>query len=273
LVYLITVDLFTPVLAEFNPLAPVTEETLFHFPAGRWSFTVSNHMFVIALAFLLLLIVIPIIVRFRKMVPTGPYNLIEAICVFLREDLARPILGEFTDKFISFVWTLFFFVLTLNLLGMVPLEKIISLITGKSNYFGGAATANIWITGALAVVTFFTTIIAGIKTKGFIPYLVGLAPPVPWWILPFIYILELITLLIRPLTLAIRLFANIMAGHMLIGTFIGLILIFKNYYVAAASISTAAVLSLMDLLVAFIQAYIFTFLSTLYIGFSVRTEH
>ena len=192
-------------------------------------------MFMIAVAMLLLLFVIPVIVRSRKIIPTGLYNLIESVCVFLREELAKPILGEFTDKFISFVWTLFFFVLTLNLLGMVPLEKIITLITGKSNYFGGAATANIWITGSLAVVTFFTTIIAGIKTKGFVAYLVGLAPPVPWWISPFIYILELVTLFIRPLTLAIRLFANIMAGHLLLGTFIGMILIFKNYYVAAAS--------------------------------------
>jgi F-type H+-transporting ATPase subunit a len=270
---LISVGLCTSVLAEFNPLAPVIEEPLFRFSVGSWSVTVSNHMFMIAVATALLLVVIPLIVRSRKIIPTGLYNLVEYVCVFLRDDVAKPILGEFTDKFIGFVWTLFFFVLTLNLLGMVPFEKMIVLITGKSNYFGGAATANIWITGALALVTFFTTIAAGIKTKGFFGFFASLAPPVPLWILPFIYILELFTLLIRPLTLAIRLFANIMAGHLLLGTFIGMILIFKNYYVAAASISTVVVLSLLDLLVAFIQAYIFVFLSTLYIGFSVKTEH
>ena len=230
-------------------------------------------MFMITLTMLLLLIAIPLIVRTRKIIPTGAYNLVEAACVFLREDLARPILGEFTDRFIGFIWTLFFFILTLNLLGMVPLEKFITLLTGREIFLGGAATANIWITGALAIITFFTTIAAGIKERGFWGYFASLAPPVPFWILPFVYFLELVSLLIRPFTLAIRLFANIMAGHMLIGTFIGLIFIFKNYYVATASIFTVAILSLMDLLVAFIQAYIFAFLSTLYIGFSVKSEH
>lgn len=265
--------IFDSILAEFNPLAPITEETLFSFSIGGLKISVSNHMFMITLAMLLLLIFIPIIVRSRKVVPTGPYNLIEAVCVFIRENLARPMLGDYTDKFVSFIWTLFFFVLTLNLLGIVPLEQFVALVTGKRNYFGGAATANIWITGALAIVTFFATIAAGIKEKGFFGYFASLAPPVPWWILPFIYFLELITLLIRPFTLAIRLFANIMAGHMLIGTFLGLIFIFKNYFVATASIFTVAVLSLMEILVAFIQAYIFAFLATLYIGFAVKTEH
>ncbi len=261
------------VLGEFNPLAPVSAEPLTHFSIGRWSVVVSNHMFMIAVAALLLVIVIPLIVRSRKIVPAGPYNLIEAACVLLREQLAMPILGPLTDKFISFIWTLFFFVLTLNLLGMVPFEKVIVLLTGKENYYGGAATANIWITGALAITAFLTSIVAGVKEKGLWKFLVGLAPPVPWWIAPFIYFLEIITLFIRPLTLAIRLFANIMAGHMLIGTLLGLIFIFKNYFVATASVLTVVALSLLDLLVAFIQAYIFAFLSTLYIGFSVKSEH
>jgi len=112
-----------------------------------------------------------------------------------------------------------------------------------------------------------------VAKKGLRGYLAGLVPPVPGWILPFIYFIEIITLFIRPITLAIRLFANILAGHMLIGTFIGLILIFKNYFVASASIISIVVLSLLELLVAFIQAYIFTFLTALYLSFSVKTEH
>ncbi len=264
---------FNYVLAEFDPLAPVTEETLFNISIGRWSIAFTNHMFMITFSALFLLIIIPLIVRTRKIIPTGAYNLVEAACVFLREDLARPILGEITDKFIGFIWTLFFFILTLNILGMVPLEKFVTLITGREIYLGGAATANIWITGALAIVAFVTSIAVGIREQGFIGFISTLAPPVPLWVLPFVFLLELVSLLIRPFTLAIRLFANIMAGHMLIGTFLGLIFIFKNYYVATASIFTVAVLSLMDLLVAFIQAYIFAFLTTLYIGFSVKSEH
>jgi F-type H+-transporting ATPase subunit a len=78
---------------------------------------------------------------------------------------------------------------------------------------------------------------------------------------------------VRPFTLAIRLFANIIAGHMILGTFLGLIIIFKSYGIAVMSVLGAVALSLMELLVAFIQAYIFAFLCTLYIGFSVESEH
>ena len=261
------------ILAEFNPLAPITEQIMFSFSIGGFRISVSNHMFVITLAMLLLLIAVPIIVRSRKVVPTGVYNLVEAICVFVRNQIARPMLGDFTDKYISFIWTMFFFVLTLNLLGIVPLEQFGALITRKHNYFGGAATANIWITGGLAIVTLFASIAAGIKQKGLIGYFAGLAPAVPWWIAPLMYFLELVTLLIRPFTLAIRLFANIMAGHIIIGIFLGFILIFKNYFVATISIFTAAILSLMEMLVAVIQAYIFAFLTTLYISMAVKNEH
>jgi F-type H+-transporting ATPase subunit a len=171
------------------------------------------------------------------------------------------------------VWTVFFFVLSLNLLAMVPSEKIVTLLTGKESHFGGPPTANIWVTGALATVTFFMVHICGIRRQGLRHYIVNLAPRAPWWIMPLLYVMEIITAFVRPLTLAVRLFANIVAGHILVGTFLGLILIFKNYGVAAASVLAVVAVSFLELLVAFIQAFIFTFLSALYIGFSVSPEH
>lgn len=261
------------VLAEFNPLAPIAPEPLFTFSVGKWHLVISNHMFMVAVAAAILLIVIPLGTRSIKLVPRGLQNLIESVCVFLREEVARPVMGEHTDRYVGFIWTVFFFILTLNLLGMVPSEKIVTLLTGKENHFGGPATANVWITGAMALVAFFMTHIVGIREQGLWHYLVNLAPPVPWWLMPLIYFLELVSAFIKPFTLAIRLFANMVAGHMVLATLVGLIFVFKSYGIAVASVFSVVALSFLELLVAFIQAYIFALLSALYIGSSIAPEH
>ncbi len=261
------------ILAEFNPLEPSQSVHAFTVPIGPWHLPISNHMFMVGMAALLLLVAIPLAAKPRVMIPKGLQNLVEMVCVFLREEVARPVLREHTDRYIGFVWTVFFFVLSLNLLAMVPSEKIITLMTGKKSHFGGPATANIFVTGALATVTFFTVHICGIRQQGFRHYIVNLAPRAPWWIMPLLYVMEIITAFVRPLTLAVRLFANIIAGHILVATFLGLILIFKNYGVATASVLAVVAVSFLELLVAFIQAFIFTLLSTLYISFSVVSEH
>lgn len=268
---------------DFNPLLPSQSAPIFTISVGGCDVIVSNHMLVVAAAALLLLACIPVATRPRRtrpggasrsrMVPAGLANLIESICVFLREEVARPVMREHTDRYIGFVWTVFFFVLSLNLLGMIPSEQIIALLTGKENHFGGPATANIYVTGGLAAVTFLMTHIYGIRQQGFGHYIINFAPRAPWWIMPLLYFLEIITAFVRPFTLAVRLFANIIAGHILMATLLGLILVFKNYCAAVASVSAVVAVSFLELLVAFIQAFVFTFLSTLYIGFSISPEH
>lgn len=270
---MITTQLVSCMLADIDPLQPVVPAQLFTFYIGHCRIVVSNQMFMIFLGTLLLLIFMPLASRSQRMVPKRARNLIESICLFLREEMARPVLGENTDRYIGFIWTMFFFILTLNLLGMVPIEKMVMLLTGKENHFGGAATANIWITGAMAIVTFFVTHIAGVRKQGLWRYIVNLAPPVPWWIMPLVYFLEIVTAIVRPFTLAVRLFANMIAGHIVLAVVIGLIFIFKNYEAAIAVLLGNLALSLLELLVALIQAYIFTLLSTLYISFSISSEH
>ncbi|RPJ19564.1 MAG: ATP synthase F0 subunit A [Planctomycetaceae bacterium] len=260
-------------LAELNPLEPVTAVPLFTFHIGSWQLVLSNHALMVLVTAGLLLLAIPIATRSPKLIPRGFQNLVESVCVFLRDEMARPILGHHTDKHIGFIWTTFFFVLTLNLVAMVPTEKILGLATGRKSHFGGPATANIFITGALAVVSFVMTHVYGIRQHGVIHYLINLAPPSPTWLLPLVYPLEMVTIFVRPFTLAIRLFANIIAGHMVLGTIFGLVFVFKNLGVATVSIFAVVALSFLELLVAFVQAYIFTFLSTLYIGSSVSSEH
>jgi F-type H+-transporting ATPase subunit a len=260
------------VLADFNPLIPIVSVPLFHFTVFGHEFVFSNHMLMITAATILLLVFLPLAGMERRMVPSGFRNLVEAIAVYLREEVARPLLGQYTDRYIYYIWTLFFFILTLNLLSLIPTEQVILLITGKENHYGGAATANIWVTGSLALLTFILTHVLGMWHQGVVHYWKNFAPHVGL-LTPFIYFLELISALVKPFALAIRLFANMVAGHTLLATFIGLIFVFKMFTVAGASIGAVLVFSLMEIFVAFLQAYIFVFLSALYIGSSIAPQH
>jgi len=261
------------ILAELNPLEPITSVPLLTFHVGPWQIVFSNHALMVTVSAVLLVIVVSVAAKSPRLVPRGLQNLIESICVFIREELARPILEHNTDTYVGFLWTTFFFILTLNLTAMVPTEKIFGLMTQRVNRFGGPATANIFITGALAVVAFIMTHVYGIRRWGLLRYLAHLAPPAPAWLMPLVYPLELVTIFVRPFTLAIRLFANIVAGHMVLATLIGLIFVFKNLGVAVVTVLACVALSFLELLVAFIQAYVFTFLCALYIGTAVSSEH
>jgi len=257
------------VLTQFNPLREVVSRELF----TVWGITVSNHMFMVTLSAAILLVALPLAVRGKGLARRGFGNLIETVCVFIREEMARPFLGEATDRHIGFVWTVFFFVLTLNLLGMVPLDKFITLISGAESHLGGIATANIWVTGSLALVAFFSIHIFGMRQQGVWGYVRNFAPNVPWPMVPFIYFLEVVGAIVKPFALAIRLFANMLAGHVVLGTLLGLIFLFKNYFVGAATVIGVVLMSLLELFVAFLQAYIFTFLTTIFIGFAVKPQH
>jgi F-type H+-transporting ATPase subunit a len=171
------------------------------------------------------------------------------------------------------LWTLFFFILTMNLLGLVPSDRIIWLITHKENHLYGAPTGNIWVTGALALFSFIFFHAAGIMQNGIKNYIKDFCPKVPWIMWPPMFFLELVSSFVRMFSLAIRLFANILAGHILLATILGFIILYKNYMVATASISFTVVMSFLEIFVAFLQAYIFTFLTAIFIGFAIHPEH
>ena len=261
------------VLGSENPLDHVVQHELFS--VGPFVFT--NHILMLLVAGGLLLVILPLIARERSMVPSGVRNFFEAICVFLREEVARPALGEQTDRFIKFIWTTFFFILFCNLLGMIPSGGILYILTfgnwEKGVYFGGTATSNIWVTGALAGCAFLMIHISGIRQQGLIRYIKNFIPPVPWPLMPVMYVLEFISACIKPFALAIRLFANMMAGHTVLGALLIMGLAAKSIPIAGATVVGCAALSLLELLVAFLQAYIFTYLTTLFIGAAVHPEH
>lgn len=265
--------MFGTCLAKMNPLEHVVSHQLFTMTVMGREIPFTNHMLMISVGSIVLMVALPLIIRQRRLVPKGFYNVIETICVFIREDVARPFLKNHTDRYVMYLWTIFYFILILNLLGMVPFDAVIGIFTGRQNHLYGAATANLYVTGALATFAFFLFHIAGIYEKGFVKYFATLSPKVPWLMMPFMFLMELISSFVRLFSLAIRLFANILAGHILLAVLLGFILMFKKMFVAGASIGAATAMSMLEIFVAFLQAYIFTFLTTIFIGFAISEEH
>lgn len=263
-------NLTATILATENPLSHVVQHDL------HWGlpFTFTNHMLMVILAAILMLIILPLVARQRSMVPRRLTNFFESICVFIREEVARPALGPNTDKFMPYLWTTFFFILFCNLLGMIPLDSIVFTLSGaRLKHYGGTATANIWITGSLAGFAFFMIHFSGIREQGLWLYIKNFIPRVPWPLIPIMYFLELIGALVKPFALSIRLFANMMAGHTVIGALMGMAIVSGNWGIAGVTVLGCTAISLLELFVAFLQAYIFTYLTTLFISAAVHPEH
>lgn len=197
----------------------------------------------------------------KSLVPKGIANLIEMIIQFIRDEIVSPTIGEkYINTFLPFLGTVFFFILTCNLLGLLP--------------YGATATSNISVTASLALLSFFMIQFAGMKKNGVIGYFKGLIPHgVPIFLLPIMFVVEILGLFTKPFALMIRLFANMTAGHVVILALIGLIFILKTPFISPVSIMFALFIYLLELLVALIQAYIFTMLSSLFIGMAIHQEH
>jgi F-type H+-transporting ATPase subunit a len=257
-------------------------------------FSVTNHIVMTVTAAVLLCLVF-IYVASRTMVKGTDIEshmtkgrlaqVFEVICQFIRNDLARPALGNLTDKYIGYIWTTFFFILFCNLLGMIPIGPAARLLSGSSAaaHWGGTATANISITAGLALIAFFMIHFVGIREQG-LRYFLHFAPlPFkPWPLIPIallLVVLELIGSLVKPFALCVRLFANMVAGHLVIAAMLGLIFTAATasaamgYGVAVAAVLGSTAISLLELFVAFLQAYIFTFLTVLFIAAGAVHEH
>jgi len=201
--------------------------------------------------------------------PKGIQSILEPIILFIRDDIARPSIGaKRYEKYMPFLLTLFFFIFLNNLIGLIP-------------FFPGGAnvTGNIAVTMVLALFTFVITTFSA--NKQYWVHIVN-APGVPWWLkfpVPLMPIVELIGVFTKPFVLMVRLFANITAGHIIVLGFVSLIFIFGQMHVALGygisvlSIAFAIFMNLLELLVAFIQAYVFTLLSALYFGMATEEHH
>jgi len=224
-------------------------------------------------ALLLMIIFIPMARKYRNGDPPKGrfWNLMEAMILFVRDEMVRPAIGgKQADRFVPFILTLFFCILFCNLLGMLP--------------WAGSPTGSLSVTGTLALIVFGAVIGAGMKKFGALGFWVGLVPHMDLplilaiFLWPLIFLLEIVGLLIKHTILAIRLLANMFAGHLVLAAILGFITseVILDWHVTAwggvaiASIFGAMALSLLELFVAFLQAYVFTFLTALFIGMSVH---
>ena len=192
--------------------------------------------------------------------PRGIQGFLEPIILFVKDDIAIPNMGEEKhERFLPYLLTVFFFILINNLLGLIPFFP-----------FGANVTGNIAVTLVLAFFTFVVTQFSGNRQYW---RHVFATPGVPFWLLPVMMVVEMIGLIAKPFALMVRLFANITAGHIIILGLISIIFIFKTLWVLPGAALFVLFMYCLELLVAFLQAYVFTLLSALFIGIAVEEHH
>ncbi|HTK77245.1 MAG TPA: F0F1 ATP synthase subunit A [Gemmataceae bacterium] len=215
----------------------------------------------------------------RGELPKGPFwNAFESLLTFIREQVAKPCIGDHdADHYVPFLWTMFIFILFCNLLGMFP--------------FMGSPTASAWVTAGLAVCSFVMMHGAPIAKHGLIPYLKSTWPHIElgeniiakafgWFLSAAIWTIEMFGTVIKSFVLAVRLFANMFAGHMVLASLLLFIVIVGQGglnllwgVVTFSSVMGVVALSLLELFVAFLQAYVFVFLTSLFMGMALHPEH
>ncbi len=236
----------------------------------------------------LLLLLIPLGIKARL----NPYKkpsrfggFIEVLVTFIRENVGRATMGRHSSAYEPFLLTLFFFILSCNILGLFPPMGEVFQILGESFGFihhteagahgvpllvklwpGITATGDLGVTAGLAGLVFLVILISGFTYQGFF-YIKNIVPSgVPLALGPLLWIIELTGLIIKPIALSIRLLANMTAGHIIILILMSFIFQFRNYFIVPISVSASAAIYLLELFVAFLQAYIFTFLTGLFIS-------
>ncbi|WP_237607140.1 F0F1 ATP synthase subunit A [Roseimaritima sediminicola] len=267
-----------------------------HVYDGHYSFYITNHMLMTLVSAVVVVLVFWWVSR--RVRPSGGgidavqtrgrvAQLFETMCAFVRDEVARPNLGELTDKYIRYIWTIFFFILFANILGLVPfgpLVQAVAALAGDGEYkeyahlshWGGTATSSIALNAVLAGLSFVAIIAIGIRESGAKAFFSHFNP-VGWdaKMLPIglaMYVLEWMGLIIKCVVLCMRLFGTMMAGHLVIAAFVFLIFAAANvstglgYGVGLAVLLGCTALTLLELFICCLQAFIFTFLTVLFIS-------
>ena len=198
----------------------------------------------------------------KSLIPKGLTNLFEIIIIFVRDEIVKPSIGKGYEAFLPYMLSLFFFILFTNLFGLIPTPNLV------------VPTGNIAVTASLALISFIAIQYGGIRSLGLFPYLKSLVPKgMPGWIVVIMIPLEILGLFTKPFALCIRLFANMIAGHIVIFSLLGLIFIMRSLYVSPVAVGFTLFIELLEILIALIQAYIFTMLTALFIGMAMHPEH
>ena len=223
-------------------------------------FSITKHLVMMWVASALLVLLFALVFRRPRPVPRGISNFLEAIVVFLRDEVILPAMGEAGKRYLPFLLTVFFFILFCNLLGLVP--------------YSATATGNVSVTAALALIALTMIQISGIKEHGLVSHFQNLVPHgIPLWLMPIMIPVEIMGQFTKPFALCIRLFANMIAGHIVILSFLGLIFIFESILISPISVAFALFISLLEIFIGFLQAYIFTMLTSLFMGMAIHPQH
>jgi F-type H+-transporting ATPase subunit a len=246
----------------------VTDRPLgYDFVVGPLHLGPTRHLVFVVLASVVVLIIVRLAIRsYREGIPTGLGAAVETLVVYVRDEIAEKNIGHDGAKYTPLLLSFFFFILIAALMGLLP--------------FSSTATGNISVTMGLAVVAFVATQYAGISKYGLVHHFTNMIPPgLPKWLLPIIIPVEILGMLSKPFALMIRLFANMLAGHVVITTLLLLIplmsaigLVFGLPMIPVSLILALFIMTL-EILVAFIQAYVFTLLTSIFIGMSAHPAH
>ena len=278
-----------------------SEHPLIHIgPFFGIDFSVTKHVMMVwvvaAITFLSITWLVRRYLKQANRVPAGGMNALEFIVEFVRDSIAAPNVGKkYVNAWTPLFLTLFFFILTANVIGLIPVFEVLDLLdhyvlhTGEDSFVksilhgGSTATANFNVTAGLAIVTFFAIIIAGVKKHGFIQHWknlvpTGLALPVYFLLVP----LEFIGMLVRPFALTMRLAANMAGGHIAILAILSFVFIFTELFASPMagmgigfgfSLPLAVAISGLEIIVVLVQAYVFTLLSAVFIGMAIHAHH
>ncbi len=235
-------------------------------------------------------------IRQEKPVPTGFMNALEAVVQFIRDTIIRPNVGEkYLASWAPLILTFFCFILTANAIGLIPIFDLLGaidrfLLHTESNsvinrmlHGGVTATGNYNVTAALAIITFFSIMIAGSRAHGFITHWKNLVPPGLAWPVYIILIpIEIIGMLVKPFALTMRLAANMTGGHIAILAILSFVFIFTALFKSAlagigagilVSVPLAVGISGLEIIVVLVQAYVFTMLTSVFIGMAIHPHH
>lgn len=263
-------------------------------------FSVTKHVFMLWLVSAAIFVIVTTVVRrylkSGRPVPSGFMSAIEAVVLFVRDEIVQPNVGRrWVNTWTPLVMTFFIFILCANAIGMIPIFEIVALIdhyvlhTAPDSFLkqvihgGTTATANFNVTAALATVTFFAIILAGTKAHGFVKHWKNLVPHgLAWPIYILLIPIEIMGLFVRPFALTMRLAANMTGGHIAILAVLSLVFLFAEMFGTAlagvgvglaVSVPLAVGISALEIIVVLVQAYVFTLLTAVFLGMAIHVHH
>ena len=264
------------------------------------NFSVTKHVLMLWLVAVLLFVVFTWSTRKylkqERPIPTGFMNALEAIVQFIRDSIVLPNVGpQFLNTWTPLIFTLFFFILTANAIGLIPLFDVVGVIdhvilhteqeslVNRVLHGGATATANFNVTAALASITSVSIIMAGAKAHGFLQHWKNMVPHGLAWPLYFILVpIEVMSLLVKPFALTMRLAANMTGGHIAILAILSFVFIFhelsQSFWAgvgigALVAVPLAVGISALEIIVVLVQAYVFTLLTAVFIGMAINVRH